>query len=89
MNMDPKIGSELLKQIEKAKKEDPHRDIPVILTTRSDADPQLLEQKGLKIRNIFESISAISGTVDINDVNELSQLDQVIKIEYDGEVHTL
>jgi hypothetical protein len=87
--MTTKVSDELLKQLEEAEKEEPQREIPVIVTITADADPTTLEQKGFRIQRIFESISAISGTLTAAEVNELAQLDQVEVIEYDGAVWAL
>lgn len=87
--MTTKVSDELLKQLEEAEKEEPQREIPVILTITAGADPATLQQKGLRIRRIFEGISAISGTLTAAEVSELAQLDQVEVIEYDGPVWAL
>jgi hypothetical protein len=87
--MTTKIGSELLKQIEKAEKERTQHEIPVLVTFVAGSDPRLLEQKGLRIRRIFDSISAIAGTLTAAEVSELAQLEQVMTIEYDGPVWAL
>ena len=85
--MATKVSDEFLRHIENAKKEDSQTEIPVIVTIRANTDPKMLEHKGLKIKHIFYSISAISGTLAANKVIELVQLDQVVKIEYDGQMH--
>ena len=87
--MTTKVSDELLKQLEEAEKEEPQREIPVIVTIKAGADPTTLEQKGFRIQRIFESISAISSTLTAAEVNELAQLDQVEVIEYDGPVWAL
>ncbi len=87
--MSGKISDQLLKQLEEARKEDPERAIRVIVTMAAGTDPTALEQKGLKIDHIFDSISAVSGTLTAAEVNELAKLDQVKVIEYDGPVWAL
>jgi hypothetical protein len=87
--MSSKISDQLLRQLEEAKKEDPERAIRVIVTTAAGTDPTSLEQKGLKIDHIFDSISAVSGTLTVAEVNELAKLDQVKVIEYDGPMQAL
>lgn len=87
--MTTKVSDELLKQLGEAEREEPQRKIPVIVTIKAGADPTTLEQKGLVIQRIFESISAISSTLTAAEVNELAQLDQVEVIEYDGSIWAL
>jgi hypothetical protein len=87
--MSGKIGDQLLKLLEEVRKEDPERAIRVIVTTAAGTDPTALEQKGLKIDHIFDSISAVSGTLTAAEIHELAQLDQVEVIEYDGPVRAL
>lgn len=87
--MTGKVNDELLKQLAEAKKVDPHREIPVVITLTTGTDPSVLEQKGLKIHHIFKSISAVSGTLTALEINELVQSNQVERIEYDGTVHAL
>jgi len=89
MCMTEKISDEFLKQIEEAEREDPQREIPVIITIQAGTDIGMLEQKGLRIQRIFTNISAISGTLNAAEIKPLAQLDQVQLIEYDGPVWAL
>jgi len=87
--MTRKVSDELLKQIEEAEKEEPQREIPVIVTITAGTNPITIQQKGLRIQRIFKNISAISGTLTAAEVKELAQLDQVEIIEYDGPLWAL
>jgi len=87
--MTKKISDKLLQECKKAERAEPEREVPVIVTTTSNVDRALLEQKGLKITHTFENISAVSGTLTASEVKDLARLDQVETIEYDGEVRAL
>jgi len=83
-----KIDSELRKQIEAAAAE-PQREIPVIVNLAAEADVTELTRRGLKIENVFDSISAVAGTLTAAEIRALSQWDQVTAIEYDGQMYAL
>ena len=87
--MSKKINARLLGVLKKAEREDPQREIPVIVTTTSKVDPASLEQRGLKITHTFENIPAVSGTLAASKLKAVAELDQVESIEYDGEVRAL
>ena len=87
--MSAKISDELLKRLKEASKAEPQREIPVIVTITPGADLTALKQKGLKIQQTFENISAVSGTITAAKVNEVALLELVENIEYDGEVQAL
>lgn len=82
--MNAKVNDELQKQLEEAEKADPEQEIPVIVTLATDADPAVLEQKGVKIQRTFENIPAVAMILTASQVNEVAQLDQVERIEFDG-----
>ncbi|MGA9767868.1 MAG: hypothetical protein WBV94_02440 [Blastocatellia bacterium] len=84
-----KISEDLKKRIEEFSKADPQQEIPVIITTKPNADPDKLKKKGLKIENTFENISAVSGTIPAAAIKELAQSDEIEIIEYDGEMWAL
>jgi hypothetical protein len=84
-----KVSDELLKLLKEAEREEPDREIPVIITVKAGTDRAALEAKGFRIQRVFEIISAISGTLTAAEANELAQLDQVELIEYDGPVWAL
>jgi len=83
--MSSKIDGELLKRLERAERIEPLQEIPVVVTLKSSAAITSLEQKGLKVQNVYENISAVSGVVKAAQVKDLTQLDEVEKVEYDGQ----
>jgi hypothetical protein len=83
------MDDELLKQLKEAEEKEPQREIPVIITVQAGADLAALEQKGLRIQRVIESISAICGTLTAAEANELTLLDQVERMEYDGTVYAI
>ncbi len=87
--MSAKVSDELLKHLEEAEKEEPQREIPVIVTITKGTDLTALEQKGLKIQRTFVNISAVSGTLTATAVNEVAQSEQVERIEFDGTMRAL
>ena len=60
--MSKKISEELARRMEEADALEPGREIPVIVTVSAGADIKALEQRGLKVQRVFESIPAVSGT---------------------------
>ena len=84
-----KINKELKKRIEELSKDDSQQEIPVIITTKPNADPDELKKKGLKIEHTFENISAVSGTIPAAKIKEVAQSDEIESIEYDGEMWAL
>ena len=87
--MTTKMNEALSRQIEEAKTMEPQREIPVIITLRPNSDLSALEQRGVKIQNIFKNISAVRGTLTPAVANQVAELEMVELIEYDGEVHAL
>jgi hypothetical protein len=87
--MADKINEELKKRIEEILKTDPQREIPVIITTKPNANLDELKKKGLKIQHTFENISAVSGTLPAAEVKKLAPSDEIESIEYDGEMWAL
>jgi len=87
--MNAKVSDEFLKQLEETEREDPQREIPVIVTIKAGTNVDTLKQRGLRIQRLFENISAISGTLTAAGIKNLAQLDQVVLIEYDGPVWAL
>jgi hypothetical protein len=81
--MSPKISANVLQRLDEAAITDPQREIPVIVTIRSGADLAALEQKGLKIQQTFQNISAVAGTIPVGEVNTLAEVDEVEAIDYD------
>lgn len=87
--MTAKVSVELLKQVEEAEVKEPQREIPVIVNVAAGADPVTLEQKGMVIKHVFPSISAIAGTLNAAQIREIVRMDQVQSIEYDGTMRAL
>jgi len=84
--MTAKISDELMQELERAEQADPQREIPVIVTTAGPINRAELEEKGLLIAQVFEFISAVSGTLTPAEAQALAQSDQVKSIEFDSEV---
>jgi hypothetical protein len=84
--MAAKIDAELLEELERFEVTEPKRDIPVIVTLNDWAKRKELEEKGLRVEHSFENISAVSGTLKPADVKDVAKLEQVVSIEFDGEV---
>ena len=87
--MATRLREELLDQVEEAEKEEPQREIPVIVTVTAGVDPGMMQDRGLEVQHVFRSISAVSGTLTAAKIRELAQLDQVESIEYDGTMRAL
>jgi hypothetical protein len=85
-SMSTKISEELATRLEEAEAQ---AAMPVIVTLKPGAEVTELEHKGLKVRKVFESISAVAGTLTPAAAPGLAELEQVEKVEYDGEVHAL
>jgi hypothetical protein len=84
--MSSKLNEEMIRRLREAEKEEPQREIPVIVTIVAGTDPGVLERAGLRIRSVVESISTVSGTISAADLHELARLDPIEMIEYDGPV---
>ncbi|MGH9831755.1 MAG: protease inhibitor I9 family protein [Blastocatellia bacterium] len=84
--MTAKISDELLQELKRAEQTDPQREIPVIVTINGPINRAELEEKGLRIAQVFDFISAVSGTLTPAEAQALAQLDQVERIEFDSEV---
>jgi len=84
--MPTKIDEALTAHMEHAAKEDPQKEISVILTVKEGADHTALEKKGLRIHHTFEAISAVAGTATLQEIETLAELDEVVSIEFDGEM---
>jgi nucleotide-binding universal stress UspA family protein len=84
--MSTKITAEVLEQ---AQRRAAGEEVPVIVTLAAGTDAKALERQGLKVRQTWDSISAVAGTVAPDKLRDLADLDQVELIEYDGEVHAL
>lgn len=63
--------------------------VPVIVTTVAGASLGALERRGFAVRQAWESISAVAGTVPAEMLDDLAALDEVLLIEHDGEVYPL
>lgn len=83
--MNSKINADLARKIEAIGQTEPTREIPVIVTTRAGADLAVIGKKGLKVERIFESISAVAGTIPAGKIADVALLDEVELIEYDAE----
>jgi hypothetical protein len=86
--MSAKINDELMQELKRAEQTDPQSEIPVIVTVNGPINQAELEEKGLRITNVFDFISAVSGTLTPAAAQALAQLDQVKSIEFDSEVRT-
>ncbi len=86
--MTAKINDELMQELKRAEQTDPQREIPVIVTVNGPINRAELEENGLQITDVFDFISAVSGTLTPAEAQALAQLDQVKSIEFDGEVRT-
>ncbi len=84
--MTAKISDELMQELERSEQADPQREIPVIVTTAGPINRAELEEKGLRIADVFDFISAVSGTLTPAEAQSLAQSDQVKSIEFDSEV---
>ena len=83
--MSPKIDAMLAKAIKEAQEER----FPVIVTTRPGVRASELEEKGLALSQVIESISAICGTLSAGEVAAVAEMESVNTIEYDGQMHAL
>ncbi len=81
--MTTKINKELLQAVQQA---NPAAEIPVIVTLNGPINQAELAAQGLHISQVFDLISAVSGTVGPAGITALAQLEQVKLIEFDGEV---
>lgn len=82
--MSGKVNEALAEQMGEARRLDPQREIPVVVTIKPGTDPAILTQRGLKIEHTFEDIHAVSGTLVADEVDALAQLSEVESIEFDG-----
>ena len=83
----PKISPELMTRIESARAET--QEIPVIVTLAPGTDPAVLDSTGIKVGRGMENIPAVAGSVAAEDVAKLAELTEVVRVEYDGEMHAL
>lgn len=60
-----------------------------IVTVTPGANTSLLAQNGFEVENTFETISASSGKMTAAQALALGALDQVVRVEFDGEVRAL
>lgn len=81
--MEDRIQEELLQKLQTLHPDD---EVDVIVTLKPDTDLSSIEQLGLKVSRVFESISAVAGTIQVSKVEGLSKLDTIMFIEYDGKV---
>lgn len=86
--MTAKISNELLQRVQQAEQLNSQSEIPVIVTLNGPLNRAELEANGLRINQVFDLISAVSGTLRAAAITTLAQLEQVKLIEFDGEVHT-
>jgi len=87
--MSGKIGEELLVKLEAVLASDPQRKIPIIVTLNPGADISILDNKGMDIQRVIESVSAVAGVLSASEIEEISLLEEVNLIEYDGTVYGL
>ncbi len=87
--MSAKIPAALSMLLEKWERSDPEREIAVVVTLSAGAGSTALEALGLKIEQRFESIAAVSGTIEVARIRSLAADPGVEKIELDGEMHAL
>jgi RNA:NAD 2'-phosphotransferase (TPT1/KptA family) len=85
--MAAEVSDELRRIVQAKRKNDPHGDVPVIVTLSSEADVQTLREKGLKVRRSYENVAAVSGTIPVDELDALVEAGGVKRIEYDGEMH--
>lgn len=83
--MGVKLDEYLAQKLESMGDRPSDEEVPVIVTTRSGAKAADLEF--LRVEHSFESISAISGRIQLSDLTKLEALDQVEKIEFDGQMY--
>ena len=84
--MTTKLSDELLMHLNETKGSEPSHPIPVIITLTEGSDLTELRQQGLEIQRIFESISAVSGTLTVAEIEEIAKSEQVVRVEFDGTV---
>ncbi len=87
--MSGKIGEELLVKLEAVLASDPQHKIPIIVTLNPGADISILDNKGMDIQRVIESVSAFAGVLSASEIEEISLLEEVNLIEYDGTVYGL
>lgn len=84
-----KINSELARHLEEnAASCKPAEEIPVIVTVREWEGTAELEHRGLRIGHTFETACAVSGRAFAADIARIAALENVVLVEYDGEMRT-
>ena len=84
-----KISSDLVEHMKDIRRRDADGTVSVIVTLKAGANRESLQKTDLRVENVFESISAVSGSVSVSGVTELAQLDEVELVELDGEMRAL
>lgn len=87
--MAEKISSELAERLEDLRRTGSNDKVPVIVTLKAGTDQSVVEDAGLTVENVLDSISAVSGSGSISVVNRIAQLDEVEVVEFDGEMWAL
>lgn len=88
--MSAKINNELKRHLEEnVASGSAQQEVPVLATVKEWKGTAELENCGLKVGHTFESVAAVSGTASPAAIEELAALENVVKIEYDGEMRAL
>ena len=83
------MASKLDGELNRLAKAEPERLVPVIVTLKPGADTKALQAKGLRIKQQLPLISGVSGTLTARDALAVAGLDDVIAVEFDGQMHAL
>jgi hypothetical protein len=89
ITMSSKIDPQLLTQLNREARGNPAQTFPLIVTIQPGTRADSLTHRGLRIERIFEEISAVSVSANLEAVRALAKLEQVERIEFDGQMHTL
>lgn len=87
--MSRKVSQELAAEVDNARETQPDREIPVIVTIRPGGELTELKQKGLHVRQVFDNIPSVAGTMKASDIDQLAESEQVQIIELDSQAHAL
>lgn len=84
-----KINDELARHLEgNVALGNPAEEIPIIVTVKEWDGTAELEHRGLRIGHTFETACAVSGKAFASDVARIAALENVVLVEYDGEMRT-
>jgi len=87
--MPSKLDPALRARLDELARTDPDQLVPLIVTLTPGADASTLRAKGLRIEQQFPIISAVAGRMTARQALDLAALDDVVRVEYDGEMRAL